>query len=181
MFAARQDSFSMFDNLSPGADSVVSSMTTLLAIAQMLNQESIKKQIESITNRSLMFALVDGEAFDYIGSSDTVYQMEQSTFPLIDPLRVPPESNEKYSPINLEHLSHLIELNQLFPQQGSTESNQNIYLHKHLKASKPLKQLIDLIKKESISIANLTIKEIENGIPLPPASAQSFLKKVCYI
>lgn len=177
MFAARQDSFSMFDNLSPGADSVVSSMTTLLAIAQMLNQESIKKQIESITNRSLMFALFDGEAFDYIGSSDTVYQMEQSTFPLIDPLRVPPESNEKYSPINLEHLSHLIELNQLFPQQGSTESNQNIYLHKHLKSSKPLKQLIDLIKKESISIANLTIKEIENGIPLPPASAQSFLKK----
>ena len=81
VLSARLDSFSMFDNLSPGADSALTSVVTLLSVANTLAK--IKSEIIAKANNktNVLFALFDGEAFDYIGSSRVVYDMNMGKFP----------------------------------------------------------------------------------------------------
>ena len=179
VLAARQDSFSMFDGLAPGADSALTSIVVILAVADMINQQYIKEKMKTKKEKSLMFALFDGEAFDYIGSSDTVYKLQNNIFPLIDPKRISFDSQsvEKYPFLNITHLSHFIELNQLGQYTNQQSSKPQLYLHKNLGAPPKLKDLITYVLHESQDL-NLTINEIDDLHPLPPSSAHSFLKKV---
>ena len=62
-----------------------------------------------------MFVLFNGEAFDYIGSSRVVYDMQKKEFP-----QIPPSTQQ----IGLEDIDFFIELSQL----GLVE-NSKFYLH----------------------------------------------------
>lgn len=174
VLAVRQDSFSMFD-FAPGADSVVSSLVVALAVAEMLFQPSVKAKLTA-KEKSLMFAMFDGEAFDYIGSSDTVYRMENNIFNLVQPGIVFANVSEKFPSLNLSHISTLIELNQL--AQYSNNVHHQIYLHKDRKSEQQLNKLIQLLKSSANGLSHISVKEVEDNHPLPPSSAQSFLKKV---
>ncbi|CAG2116809.1 unnamed protein product, partial [Medioppia subpectinata] len=160
VLAARLDSFSMFDNVSPGADSALTSLVTLLAVAKTLNEYRNDLQ-QKANNRNVLYALFDGEAFDYIGSSRTVYDMNNDRFP------VDPNSEKDLAQLKTKHISHFIELNQL-----ATHGNDAmLYIHKNLKSNVKTKQLVDKLIQYGTQVT-----EIEDNRPLPPASLQVFLK-----
>lgn len=161
--AARLDAASMFDGVGPGADSTVTGLVTLLAVAEALSK--IKEEFRS-NKTNVMFALFNGESYDYIGSSKMVYEMEQGRFPSsLD------DSVENQSAlVNLSSISHFIELSQLSSGTGTfvhaddgTRSNKTI--------DREITKMIESLKS--------SMKGIQaSAIPtLPAASLQSFLHK----
>lgn len=69
------DSASMFDGLAIGADTAITSLITLVAVAEMLNK--VKSKLHNPGNvENVFLVLFNGEAFDYIGSSRMVYDMQ---------------------------------------------------------------------------------------------------------
>nr|KAF6291176.1 nicastrin [Myotis myotis] len=76
--ATQLDSRSFFWNVAPGAESAVASFVTQLAAAEAL----YKAPDVTTLPRNVMFVFFQGEAFDYIGSSRMVYDMERGKFPV---------------------------------------------------------------------------------------------------
>lgn len=173
VLAARLDSFSMFDNLSPGADSAITSLITMMAIAEVLNRDPIKSSLAN-KEKSYLLSLFDGEAFDYLGSSFAVNQLVNNDFPLF--YTHPSMTKEPLERLNLNQISHFIELNQLASYNKSAKQ-QNLYLHKHLD-SRGSDELRKLIRSEAVNFNNLIVSDIKGVQPLPPSSAQSILKEV---
>ncbi|GBL82018.1 Nicastrin [Araneus ventricosus] len=172
--SARLDAFSMFDKLAPGAHSTVTGLVTLLSIAK--NMDSLRKRIsekEEAKNKNVLFIIFNGEAFDYIGSSRVVFDMQKGLFPvrILDGIKYQP------SLINLTHISHFIELSQLAPP----EIPASLWLHtdpvstKSSDVSERVKELIEMFKSEAEAVG-LNVSEAPSDLPLPPASFQSFLK-----
>ena len=76
--SARLDSASMFDGLSVGADTAITGMATLIAVADMLYK--VKSDIRRLDIENVYISLFNGEAFDYIGSSRMAYDMNLGIF-----------------------------------------------------------------------------------------------------
>ncbi|KAI5705556.1 hypothetical protein M8J75_016366 [Diaphorina citri] len=110
LVTARLDSKSMFDGIVPGALSTVTSIVTLLSAARILSQARSKLSPPSKPNTNALFLLLDGEAYDYIGSSRVVYDMKTGGFP------------KTSLPIGEQHVKLMIELSQI-------ASNKYIGLH----------------------------------------------------
>ncbi|XP_069115841.1 nicastrin-like [Argopecten irradians] len=168
--AARMDTFSMFENEYPGADSHVTGIVGLLAAA-----EAIGKVKDRITNSSkdILFAFFQGEAFDYIGSSRIVYDMENAKFP------AEPIAGETHvHPINLRHISHFVEVNQL-----GLRDDGKLWIHTDpisVNGSTKISDEVNLMIKNITDIArqlDLDLGETDVTKPLPPSSVQRFLKK----
>lgn len=173
ILASRFDTFSMFDALAPGADSAMSALIVIITAAELLNRPGIREQMyKSDNKRSLLLALFDGESFDYIGSSHAAYQMANNQF-------LVPLSIDNQTELNLEHLSHFIELDQV-AHHGGANDPLKVYLHKHLNAD--IDELVKLFKDEKSDLNNIEVNYISDpNMPLPPSSVQSFLKLVCLI
>ena len=173
VLASRLDSFSMFSGISPGADSALTSVISLLSVVHTLNQIEVKNGIKQMGDKkNVLFALFDGEAFDYIGSSSVVFNMNANKFPEEDP--IPSEINDPMdiSSITCRHISHFIELNQL-----SFHSNDSkLFIHKNLDSNDKLNSLQNLIKDNANGLRGLEVESVSDGQPLPPSSLQSFLK-----
>ncbi|XP_011877502.1 PREDICTED: nicastrin [Vollenhovia emeryi] len=75
MVTARLDASSLFDGMSPGAGNAVTGLVTLLATAYYLNLLNA-----TVDKTNVVFSLLNGEAFDYIGSSRMVYDLKQDNF-----------------------------------------------------------------------------------------------------
>ncbi|KFM67717.1 Nicastrin, partial [Stegodyphus mimosarum] len=175
---ARLDAFSMFDKLAPGAHSTVTGLVTLLTVAKNmadLREEILKKKGPS-PDRNVLFIIFNGEAFDYIGSSRVVFDMQKGVFPvrLFDGIRDQPAL------IDLNHISHFIELSQLAPEDPSV----SLWLHsdpvsvkKSDAVAKEVKRIVNLFQNEAEKVKNLKISEAPPDLPLPPASFQSFLRQ----
>ncbi|KAK0078070.1 hypothetical protein PV326_009606, partial [Microctonus aethiopoides] len=141
---ARLDANSMFDGFAPGANSAVTGFVTLLATAYYLNSLNA-----TISDTNVLFSLMNGEAFDYIGSSRFVYDLEQGNF---DALAA--------GSLKLDSINTIIELGQL----GNSENK--LYLHANNYMGN---NLIEELQK-TLSLENTTISN-----SVPPASIQSFL------
>lgn len=167
--SAKVDSASIFDGLSVGADTAITGMATLIAIADMINKFKFDIRREEIEN--IFLVLFNGEAFDYIGSSRMAYEMTLGKFP--KPLK---EENPSQSPlIGLEHIKYWIELGSLAPH-----GDKKIYLHTDPKSRSDIRvdsNVMNLINALMNNQGNLTVESVNASIPLPPASLQSFLKK----
>lgn len=170
VLASRLDSFSMFDNISPGADSAIISVITLLSVADTLSQhkEAIKTKGK---NKNIFFALFDGEAFDYIGSSDVAYDMRLGKFP------VDPSSDRDMAQIKLSQVSHFIELSQLTPH-AVTEGKHKLWVHRDgaTKPDETTKKLIDSLISNGGQTPTVEVARTEEDRPLPPSSLHTFLK-----
>ena len=163
VIVTRTDTFSLFENVSPGTSSPVSSLTVLFAIAETLNQVAIKEELLS-SGYNVLFLALSGESFDYIGSQKLVYDMRQGFFP---------NSSYEEARMNLEDIDILIELSQLIDAFGTRQ----IYAHVDpLTSSKhpAVKQFIDSLQEQAFS---LTVKTATVDQPLPPSSAQMFLRE----
>ncbi|KAK6036134.1 Nicastrin [Cooperia oncophora] len=76
------DGFGLIPEISPGEISVVTSVIALLAVVQAIGKNmDIFEQAALASNRHLLVAFFDGEAFDYIGSGSVAYDMKSGTFP----------------------------------------------------------------------------------------------------
>lgn len=80
--------------------STVTSIVTLLSTARILSQAKAKLP-PSPPSSNVLFLLLDGEAYDFIGSSRVVYDMKAKAFP------------KQSLAIGEEHVKLMVELSQL--------------------------------------------------------------------
>lgn len=150
--AARLDSNSLFYGLTPGALSTATSLVTLLSTAHLLFQLTSSSPT---IKQNVLFILFNGEAYDYIGSSRVVYDMNLGQFPF-------PEH-----PIRLENISLFVELSQL--------RNDKSVMYHTLKSPATSNFLTDFTSKAATF--GITINDASSNSHFPPASFQSFLAK----
>uniref|UniRef100_A0A2R5LKX3 Nicastrin n=1 Tax=Ornithodoros turicata TaxID=34597 RepID=A0A2R5LKX3_9ACAR len=168
---SRMDTFSIFDNIAPGADSSVTGFVTLLSVAQLL--KLMNGNSGPVPQKNVLFAIFNGEAFDYIGSSRMVYDMEKGQFPAL-----PVMSGLAPATLGLHHISHFVEIGQVAPYKP------DVYLHadplstKDAKVKASVSQLVQDLKEAALKDwAKLILHDASDTLALPPSSVQRFLKK----
>ncbi|KAJ1360386.1 hypothetical protein KIN20_019344 [Parelaphostrongylus tenuis] len=110
MLSSRLDSFGLIPEISPGEISVVTSVIALLAAARAMGEFSALFERAAYTsNRHVIVAFFDGESFDYIGSSDTAYDILKGEFPR----KLRSDLKSQLDPITISQLVGIIELQQL--------------------------------------------------------------------
>ena len=145
LVTARLDASSLFDGISPGAGNVVTGLVTLLATAYYLN--ILSKNITTVDETNVVFSLLNGEAFDYIGSSRLVYNLKKGNFNALGGVN-----------LKLDDIKSVIEFGQL--------NKGNIYLHAN---NGDNNRLINRLK------GSLNATVLPDSVP--PVSVQSFLEE----
>nr|XP_012144351.1 PREDICTED: nicastrin isoform X1 [Megachile rotundata] len=142
LVTARLDASSLFDGISPGAENVVTGLVTLLATAYYLN---ITAPNIVATQTNVVFSLLNGEAFDYIGSSRLIYDLKEGNFNALGGVN-----------LKLDDIKTVIEFGQL--------NKGKLYLHS---SNGKNNDIINKMKK------TLNAAVLEGSVP--PTSVQSFL------
>lgn len=175
MLVAKLSSISMFTEISPGADSTLSAIITLLTVAEALGR--VKNSTEVVeSKRNIVFALLDNEPLDYSGSNKLIYDITRYRFPNFprDLFRINSTSNETIQNLNLASIDLLINLDQM----ASYPKDDTIYLHSDPEnKDEKFGRFLDIMKEMSYS-ENVKLKQAgeDSKIPLPPTSAQQFIK-----
>ena len=162
------DTFTMFDSNEFGADSPSTNIVALLETAALVaeNKPALESGSGSATN--VLFAFLNGEAFDYIGSGRMVYDMAEKAFPA--KVKDGDFEGGHQPPLELEHVKEIITLGQLY----NSESGEQVFAHTDNDI--PDTDMIDGLKEE-FSAQGLTLQDPSKKRGLPPSSIQSFLKK----
>ncbi|GAB1601857.1 nicastrin-like isoform X1 [Argonauta hians] len=174
---SRLDYMTMFDKVNNSADNPITSIVALLSAAEAIGR--FKDDLfKSTVNKTILFAFFQGEAFDYIGSSRMVYDMENGNFPTCVRKSGGVTLCHALHKIGLNHLSHFLEVDQLGFREGQPE---NVWLHTDpISYNTSISTEIDALVKKIKTIGdqlNITIKESDTSHPLPPSSAQRFLRE----
>ncbi|XP_023280199.1 nicastrin isoform X1 [Seriola lalandi dorsalis] len=153
--AARLDSRSFFSNVAPGAESGVSGFITLLAAAHALRNPTQ----EAPPNRTILYTFFQGEAFDYIGSSRMVYDMQNNQFA-----------------VDLDNVHSVLEIGQV-----GLRADSRVWLHTDpvsRRNSSVNKEVEELINNLHLAATNLSVSTQAPNFsqPLPPSSFQRFLR-----
>lgn len=152
--AARLDSTSLFYGQAPGALSTATSLVTLLNTAHLMFDMTLNtRRVE----QNVLFVLFNGEAYDYIGSSRIVYDMEHGWFPF------------KEHPISLDDISLFIELSQL-------RNNKTVTYHSLKSPDSEMSTFVDKFIQKSTKYGFKVTPSSSNS-HFPPASFQSFVAK----
>ncbi|XP_077270743.1 nicastrin [Temnothorax americanus] len=148
MVTARLDASSLFDGVSPGAGNTITGLVTMLATAYYLNVLNA-----TVNNTNVVFSLLNGEAFDYIGSSRMVYDLKQNNFNALGGIN-----------LKLDDIQTVIEFGQL--------GKGDIFLH-----SNGNDDIIKRLQRALNGYRWLTgySATVING-SVPPTSVQSFLE-----
>ncbi|XP_042879165.1 nicastrin-like [Penaeus japonicus] len=172
--AARMDAATMFDNISPGANSAVSGIVTLMSAATAIFKH--KEEIINASNKNVLFILFQGETWGYIGSSRVVWDMERGQFPY----EIKEDVKDQVGQINLTHIDYFIELEQV----GQAMESKQLFLHTdpisnaNSEVKKETDNLLEVLTDASELIDDLSFVRVKEDVPLPPSSIQSFLKRV---
>ncbi|XP_078483147.1 nicastrin [Ciona intestinalis] len=153
----------MMLNTAPG-NSLATGFITLLAVAKAMGGISEKQKSE--LNKNIMFVLFDGEAFDNIGSTRTVFDMQQMNFPVV-------ENKAMIQPaaIKLEDADSIVEIGEL----GHVDSQ--LYVHTDPISAALHKSRIDQIIAEINNNAqDINATKASPSVGLVPSSLQTFLK-----
>lgn len=174
--ATRMDATSMFDNISPGANSAISGLVTLMIVAEAIYK--MKEEIsKSGTDKNVLFIIYQGEAWGYIGSSRMVWDMEKGEFPF----KPQEDEPDQMAQVNFTHINSFIELAQV--GLGMAGDQSNLFLHTD-PISNGDQEILDGTEELLTSLEDAGAKsrnvnmERAGKVPLPPASLQSFLKRV---
>ncbi|XP_053206893.1 nicastrin-like [Panonychus citri] len=171
VLASRLDSYSIFFDKTPGADSPITGLVTILSIAETLGK--IRARIESNrkSNRNLLISLFNGESFDYIGSGRTAYDLKNKA---LQPLASVDFKKLNITTLTLDQLANFIELEQLAPH-----SSEDLYLHTDpISTNDPeTERNVDDLIANLQSARVISFNRSPPDYPLPPASFQSFLRE----
>lgn len=124
--AARMDALAMFDQVEVGFDSPSTGLVTLLAAARQV-AEALRSQELGNGVENILFLLLHGESFDYMGSSRLVYDMARDAFPYNISQAEEEErflANGTQPRLTLGKVRAWVELGQLAPTGGS-----ELFLH----------------------------------------------------
>uniref|UniRef100_A0A8C2BQE9 Nicastrin n=1 Tax=Cyprinus carpio TaxID=7962 RepID=A0A8C2BQE9_CYPCA len=144
--ATRLDGRSFFWEQAPAAEGTVSGIVTLLATIQALYPVTQ----EAPPPRNIFFSFFQGEAFDYIGSSKMVYDMEKNDFV-----------------IDMNNVHSMLEIGQV-----GLLSGRSLWMH-----SDPVSRQNKSVDTESAAAGlKLTVNHPSVSQPLPPSSFQRFLR-----
>ena len=172
MLVTKLSSLSMFSDISPGADSTISSIVTLLTIAEALGRVKNSSAVQEST-RNIAFAFLDSEPFDYTGSSKMIFNMLDNTFP--NNYLIKRQENETDAMINtnLESIEYMINLDQManYPNADA------IHFHSEpddINRSK-IQRVFDIFEKVSVD-EKVKFQREDDKLPLPPAPVQEFIK-----
>lgn len=174
LVVAKLSSLSMFSEISPGADSTISSIITLLAVSEALGKVR-KSDAVTRSKRNIAFALLDSEPFDYTGSSRMVATMASNTFPNPMFRRKNLNITETVQNINLTSIDFIIDLDQL---ANYPHSNQ-LFLHSdpnEKSGAEKLKKLRNVLS-EAAKSADLSLKLDDTSMPIPPSPVQEFIRR----
>ncbi|XP_051557452.1 nicastrin isoform X1 [Myxocyprinus asiaticus] len=153
--ATRLDGRSFFWEKAPAAEGTVSGIVTLLAAVQALYP--VTK--ETPPPRNIFFTFFQGEAFDYIGSSKMVYDMEKQEFV-----------------IDLNNVHSMLEIGQV-----GLGSGRDLWLHSdpisrsNLSIKEDVEALVNNMKSVASNLS-ISLAEPSHSQPLPPSSFQRFLR-----
>ncbi|TRY94117.1 hypothetical protein DNTS_031629 [Danionella cerebrum] len=152
--AARLDGRSFFWEEAPAAEGTVSGFIALLAAVQALRAVTR----EAPPRRNILFTFFQGEAFDYIGSSRMVFDMEQKKFA-----------------IDMDNVHGVLEIGQVGLRGG------DLWIHSDpvSRQNSSIGDKVNTTVQELISISkglNVSLKEPQVSQPLPPSSFQRFLR-----
>ncbi|KAK9513090.1 hypothetical protein O3M35_001360 [Rhynocoris fuscipes] len=153
MVGARMDALSLFDGIAPGAMSSVTGLVTLLNTAYIFHRMIEQNDSKANNDIGVIFTLFNGEAYDFIGSSRVVYDMNQGLFPSVD------------NKLDIQNIRLFIELFQL-------NSNRKVYVH-HT-ADKEVTDFLNYLNSTTSSV-EVSFKDSNLNV-LPPTSFQSFYK-----
>ncbi|KAL8588743.1 hypothetical protein ACOMHN_042085 [Nucella lapillus] len=169
--ATRMDTMGMFFNQFPGGDTTVTGIVTLLATAGALwrGQQDI---VQDPNSKDVMFTFLQGEAFDYIGSSRMVYEMQNGRFPV--DFSDDDKEDVNLQRINLTHIAQFVELSQV----GMRQDENSLWLHvdPQVRNKTGVKTMLDKLTQLGAG-TNTTFRSPDPTHPLPPASLQRFLKE----
>uniref|UniRef100_A0A6G1S4R1 Nicastrin n=1 Tax=Aceria tosichella TaxID=561515 RepID=A0A6G1S4R1_9ACAR len=172
LLAAKLSSISMFSDISPGADSTITSIITLLAVAEALGR--VKNSTAVIkSKRNIAFAVLDSEPFDYTGSSRMVHNMIHSAFPGYAQYDPKPNQTDALLNLNLSSIDYIINLDQM----ANYPSSEAIYFHSdphdidNTKLDNIYKTMVAIAKSEKVNFQR------SSGLPLPPTSVQEFIRQ----
>lgn len=175
MIIAKLSSISMFSEMSPGADSTITAIVTMLAIAEALGHHLKNSEVVG-SNRNIAFGLLDSEPFEYTGSSRMVYNMQNNSFPLpgFKYRTNQPITNDTIKNMNLESIEYIINLDQL----ANYPSSKTIYLHSDPQNSDSIKlDKIVSVLADYASSEKVDFNHFDQKLPLPPSSVQKFIEK----
>lgn len=169
MVVTKLSSLSMFSEISPGADSTITSIVTLLAVAEALGRVRHSTIVEN-SRRNILFAFLDSEPFDYTGSSKVVNDMLSNTFP--HSLYHDTNMSEALLNTNLSSIEYLINLDQMANYPGSD----SIYFHSDPQetSSGKLDEIYRVMRRVADSQKIKLQRDTDS--PLPPTSAHEFIK-----
>ncbi|CAK9301733.1 unnamed protein product [Gordionus sp. m RMFG-2023] len=178
LLATRMDALTMFDDIAPAAESAVLSVITMLIVAEALARTNAENAIQYL-DKNVMFMFFNGESYDYIGSTNLVYDMNiGQAFPKLLDSKIVNQS----ALINTSHISHFIEIGQV-----GLANHLNYYIHadplsrkKHGNVDKEIKHMSELLAlpfPPRFPYEKINVKPVKDkDQPLPPSSLQSFLK-----
>uniref|UniRef100_A0A8C1DJW7 Nicastrin n=1 Tax=Cyprinus carpio carpio TaxID=630221 RepID=A0A8C1DJW7_CYPCA len=150
--ATRLDGRSFFWEQAPAAEGTVSGIVTLLATIQALYPVTQ----EAPPPRNIFFSFFQGEAFDYIGSSKMVYDMEKNDFV-----------------IDMNNVHSMLEIGQV-----GLLSGRSLWMHSD-PVSRQNKSVDTEVSEEEGKLSlfsHLTVDHPSVSQPLPPSSFQRFLR-----
>ena len=133
---------------------------------------------------NILFAFLNGESYDYIGSSKMIYDMMNSEFPCVTNLgnsgndedcdKVKDMTAKTWPKVNPRSIRSYLELGQLYSSGGSETSTQNLFVHVDPRFQS--EQLIEDLKN-SFDKTPINVQEASNRARgLPPASIANFLR-----
>eukprot|EP00105_Crassostrea_gigas_P015788 XP_011432903.1 PREDICTED: nicastrin isoform X2 [Crassostrea gigas] len=156
---ARMDSYSLFENIYPSADNQVSGIVALLAAAEALRK--YKDHFDN-TTKDILFTFLNGEAFDYIGSTRMLYDMDKGALPL---------------KLKMDHVDRIVEVNQLaYREEGRIWIHADPVSRNDPNISSEIDDMISTILDIGKNLSDI-VGAVNQTQPLPPASTQKFLQK----
>lgn len=155
--AARLDTTSMFDGVGLGALDSLVPFVTLISTAHTLSK--LISTHSSTPETNVLFLILNGESYDYIGSQRLIYDMEKGLFP-------PTVTSTRA--IALHNIKLFIDI-------GSLDDTSSISIYKY--KDFPLAGRLATLLKNYNSANELNVNTLPLVTPnLPPTSAQSFLR-----
>ncbi|XP_071748654.1 LOW QUALITY PROTEIN: nicastrin [Lepeophtheirus salmonis] len=170
MITTRLDSVTLFDRAEISAVSPVTGIVTMLALASMISKSSLPHRIEG---SNVIFAFMNGESFDYIGSSRMVYDMMNGNFPFhsdqsFSDHEEDVEKGSKQPPMDLGNIKFILELDQL----ASIKDKSKLFGHYYQPSESRVNKYM-----ESLKAAAKGKIDFSKSSTLPPSSIMSFLKE----
>jgi len=92
---------------------------------------SVQQYVLFFSDNNVLFLLLNGEAYDYIGSSRVVWDMKNRVFPM----KPCSSATQEPPPLNLHNIKLFVELGQISTLGGERGNKTTLYFHQHPRTS----------------------------------------------